>query len=206
MSDYLSTPVSPGKRGILVLHAWWGVNGFLKEFCDRLAAQGYAALAIDLYGGKTAQTIPEAEKLRGTLTGKTVKPALLQGMDRLRTIVGGRPIGTLGFSLGAWWISWLNEEQPEEIAATVLFYGTRGMKAAHTHPACLGHFAEADPYVSDSGRQKMERELKMAGRQVEFHIYPRTHHWFFESDRPEYHAEAAQLAWQRSLEFLNTHL
>jgi len=100
----------------------------------------------------------------------------------------------------------LNERLPDHIATTILFYGARGMKDTSTRSAFLGHFAETDQYVSDSGRKKLEKTLKAAGRDVSFHVYPSTGHWFFESDRPEYNAPAADLVWSRTIEFLKTHL
>ncbi len=93
------------------------------------------------------------------------------------------------------------EERPGDIAATVLFYGTRGGKYEKTRSAFLGHFAENDPFESESGRKKLEKTLSSAGRETTFHVYPETNHWFFEKDRPEYRAEAARLAWKRTLEF-----
>jgi len=67
MSDYLVNPKSTARGGILVLHPWWGLNNVIKGFCDRLAENGYHALAVDLYDGKVASTVAEAEKPSGTL-------------------------------------------------------------------------------------------------------------------------------------------
>lgn len=206
MSDYLVQPKSAPRGGILVLHPWWGLNDVIKKFCDHLAENGYSALAVDLYDGKIASTIAEAEKLSGTLTRKKVEPHLVESAERLQSILQGQPIGVIGFSLGAWWSLWLNEQIPNRIAATVLFYGTRGMKDTSTRSTFLGHFAETDPYTSDSGRKKLEKTLKAAGKDVSFHVYPGTGHWFFESDRPEYNAPAADLAWDRTIEFLKSNL
>lgn len=206
MSEYLVRPKSTPRGGILVLHPWWGLNEVIKGFCDRLAENGYHVLAVDLYDGKVASTIAEAEKLSGTLIRKKVEPHLVESAERLQSILRGQPIGVVGFSLGAWWSLWLNERLPDRIAATVLFYGARGMKDTRTRSAFLGHFAETDKYVSDSGRKKLEKTLKAAGRDASFHVYPGTGHWFFESDRPEYNAQAADLAWSRTTDFLKTHL
>jgi carboxymethylenebutenolidase len=206
MGNYLVKPQVSSKGGVLVLHPWWGLNDFIKGFCGQLSENGYTALAVDLYDGKTASTIAEAEKLRGALTRRQAEPLLMASAEQLRAAIQGQSIGVVGFSLGAWWSLWLNERMSESIAATVLFYGTRGMKDVSTRSAFLGHFAETDPYVMVSGRKKLEKTLKAAGREVFFHVYPGTNHWFFESDRPEFQAEAAALAWQRTVEFLKSEL
>ncbi len=207
MSDYLAKPKSKPRGGILVLHAWWGLNDFFKEFCNRLAKEGYLVLAPDLYGGEIAKTIAEADKLRQ----KKIKRAaatrqVLEALKQLKTEADGARLGLVGFSLGAYWGLWLLEEKSKDISATVLFYGARGGDYAGTKSAFLGHFAEKDEFVAESGRKKLEKTLKAAGRDVSFHVYPNTRHWFFENDRPEYKYEAAQLAWERTLAFLRDRL
>ncbi|GER81177.1 MAG: dienelactone hydrolase family protein [Anaerolineales bacterium] len=207
MSDYLAIPKSALRGGILVLHAWWGLNDFAKQFCNRLANEGYLVLAPDLYGGETAETPANAKRLRqAKIKSDPTLYQILDAFERLKNDSGGAPLGLVGFSLGAWLGLWLVEEKPKEIAATVLFYGARGGDFAQTKSAFLGHYAETDEFVSDSGRKKLARTLKAAGRQVEFHVYPDTRHWFFESDRPEYNEEAARLAWERTLAFLRDRL
>jgi carboxymethylenebutenolidase len=207
MSDYLAIPKSALRGGILVLHAWWGLNDFAKQFCNRLANEGYLVLAPDLYGGETAETPADAKRLRqAKIKSDPTLYQILDAFERLKNDSGGAPLGLVGFSLGAWLGLWLVEEKPKEIAATVLFYGARGGDFAQTKSAFLGHYAETDEFVSDSGRKKLARTLKAAGRQVEFHVYPDTRHWFFESDRPEYNEEAARLAWERTLAFLRGRL
>jgi len=206
VSDFLAKPKSNLHGGILVLHAWWGLNDFFKDFCNRLAKEGYTVLAPDLYNGTIAKTIPEAEKLRTKLKRDTTSKQILLSLKQLQGEVNKKPVGLIGFSLGAYWGLWLVDEKPKTFAATVLFYGTRGMKCTETSSAFLGHFAETDEYVSDSGRKKMEKALTVAGGNVSFQVYPNTRHWFFENDRPEYNAQAASLAWKRTTEFLKTHL
>ncbi|MBW7918540.1 MAG: dienelactone hydrolase family protein [Anaerolineales bacterium] len=207
MSDYLAVPKSALRGGILVLHAWWGLNDFAKQFCNRLANEGYLVLAPDLYGGETAETPADAKRLRqAKIKSDPTLYQILDAFERLKNDSGDAPLGLVGFSLGAWLGLWLVEEKPKEIAATVLFYGARGGDFAQTKSAFLGHYAETDEFVSDSGRKKLARTLKAAGRQVEFHVYSDTRHWFFESDRPEYNEEAARLAWERTLAFLRDRL
>ncbi len=208
MSAYLAIPEKETRGGILALHAWWGLNNFLKTFCDRLAAHGYLVLAPDLYHGEVATTIPGAEKLRGKLKREVAAQEILEAFAQLHNhpSVKGKPIGALGFSLGAYWTLWLAEEKPEAAKAIVLFYGTRGGEYTRTRAAFLGHFAETDPYTALSGVRKLEKTLKKAEWEAAFHVYPGTGHWFCEEDRPEYNPEAASLAWQRTIEFLHAHL
>jgi carboxymethylenebutenolidase len=203
MADYLAKPKTAQRGGILVLHAWWGLNDFFKDFCNRLADEGYLILAPDLYNGAIAKTISEAEKLSEKLKREPASKQITEALKHLRSETE-KPVGLIGFSLGAHWGLWLVDEKPKDIAATVLFYGTRGGEYVKTKSAFLGHFAETDEYVSESGRKKLEKTLCGAGRDVAFHVYPKTSHWFFENDRPEYNPQAAELAWQRTLEFLHT--
>jgi carboxymethylenebutenolidase len=207
MSDYLAKPKSAPRGAILVLHAWWGLNNFFKDLCNRLAAQGYVVLAPDLYGGEVATTIAEADNLRKKkIKRASTEKQILGALKQLKTEVNGAPVGLIGFSLGAYWALWLVEEKPKSIAAAILFYGTRGGDYTKTKSAFLGHFAETDEFESESDRKKLEKTLQAAGKETAFHVYPKTRHWFMENDRPEYNQPSAELAWQRSLEFLHTHL
>ena len=206
MSDYLAYPKSTPRGGILVLHAWWGLNDFFKGLCERLADEGYIALAPDLYNGAIAGTIPEAEKLSTKLKQETTSKKILQSLKQLQ-VETKQPIGLIGFSLGAYWGLRLLEEKPKAFSATVLFYGTRGGEYAKTKSAFLGHFAENDPYESPESVKQLERDLRAAGRAVTFYTYPGTGHWFFETDQADaYNAGAAQLAWTRTVEFLRNSL
>ncbi len=210
MSDlpkgFLALPVSPNGAGVLVLHAWWGLNEFMRDLCRRLAQAGYAALAPDLYHGAVAQTIEQAEALSDRLPHKQAQADLTTALDQLLALptVHGRPVGVIGFSLGAYFAMGLAAERPQDIRAVTVFYGARGGDYSASQASFLGHFAETDPYESASGVKKLERSLRKANRPVAFFTYPGTGHWFFESDRPEaYNAQAAELAWARTLAFLS---
>ena len=96
----------------------------------------------------------------------------------------------------------LASDAPADIHAVVLFYGTVGADFALARAAYLGHFGEDDEWESVEGVREMEGALRAAGRDVTLHFYPGAQHWFFESNRPQYKAEVAELAWQRTIEFL----
>ncbi|HNS52953.1 MAG TPA: dienelactone hydrolase family protein [Anaerolineae bacterium] len=205
---YLAVPPAGTGPGVLVLHAWWGLNPFIRAFCDRLAGAGLRALAPDLYHGATADTIEGAKKLRGKMKQETAHQEILQAAAFLHASSASAPaIAVAGFSLGGYYALWLAEQPEVPVAAAAIFYGSRGGDYSAGHSALQFHLAEKDPYVPASGVKSMQKALKKAGRDAELYSYPGTSHWFFESDRPDaYQAGAAGLAWDRLLAFLGRHL
>ena len=207
--SYLARPKSGMGKGVLVVHAWWGLNQFQKNLCDRLAGEGFFVLAPDLYHGKTGATIEEAKKLRSKLKQESVAQEITQAADALHQICcnSGQGLGVLGFSLGAYWGLWLTEQKSSLVTATVAFYGTRNGDFSTSQSAFQFHLAETDEYVATSGVKKLQKSLAAADKVAAFYTYPGTGHWFFESDRPEaYNPQAAQLAWNRSVEFLKLYV
>jgi len=201
---YVARPATAAGPGVLVLHAWWGLNPFLRGFCDRLAGAGFTALAPDLYHGAVATTIAEAQKLRGKLKGAAVAQEIVLAAGRLQELCGREEIGLVGFSLGGYWGLSLAEQLANPVRAAVILYGTRQGTYTAGRTAFQFHLAEHDDYVADSGVKKLRQSLAAAGQEAEFHRYPGTGHWFFESDRPDaFQPAAAELAWQRTVEFLH---
>lgn len=209
---YLAVPERGSGAGVLVLHAWWGLTPDVTDVCDRLAAEGYVALAPSLYAnGATASTIPEAEALRDAHDNSAdkVEAIALNAVDELRRLpaVADGPIATIGFSLGASWALHLSQARPDDVGAAVTVYGTGGGDFSTARAAYLGHFAEQDDFEPLEFVHELETAIREAGREVTFHIYPNTGHWFAEPGRPDaYNAEAAELVWDRTLAFLNAHL
>lgn len=206
---YLAVPKSGKGSGVLVLHAWWGLNNFIKEFSQLLAFEGFVTLAPDLYHGKTATTIDEAKQLRSKMNQKAVITDILSAVEQLDKLpaVTSKSLGVIGFSLGGHWALWLSLEKPEYISAVTVFYGTNNADYSQAKAAYLGHFAELDEWVASSGVKKLEKSLRAAHRPMTFYTYEGTRHWFFEKDRKDaYNAKAAQLAWKRTLEFLQAQL
>ncbi len=203
---YIATPAAESRHGVLVLPAWWGLNTFFKQFCKRLAREGFVTLALDYYHGQITSTIEEAEHLRSTIRRKATLESIAQAATHLQTLCGGQDISVVGFSLGAYWALGLAEQTSSPVTATVAFYGTRTGDYATSRSAFQFHFAETDPYESAAGVKRFQKKLLASGREAEFHTYPGTTHWFFEKDRPEtYNASAARLAWQRTVKFLKQH-
>ena len=116
---------------------------------------------------------------------------------------GGTGLALIGFSLGAYFAMELATAHPEHIQSVVTFYGSKPGDYSASKASFLAHFAEKDPYESESGIKALEKALRAANRPFTFYHYPGTGHWFFEPDRVDvYNREAAELAWRRTLEFL----
>jgi carboxymethylenebutenolidase len=204
---YLALPPSGAGPGVLVLHAWWGLNDTLKAFCNRLAEAGFTAFAPDLYHGKVASTIPEAEALGSALDGNfaQAKAEIAEAAVYLDERTGESPTGlaVVAYSLGVYYALDLAAAHPELIRTVVLFYGSGDGDYASSKAAYLGHFAELDEFEPPANVQALEASLRSAGRPVTFYTYPGTGHWFFEPDVTQaYNPAAASLAWQRTLDFL----
>jgi carboxymethylenebutenolidase len=204
---FLAVPPTGKGPGVLVLHAWWGLNDTIKSFCTRLAESGFVAFAPDLYDGKVARTIPDAEALGKALDSNHLqaKAEVAEAAKFLLERAGeaDRGLAVIGFSLGAYYAVNLSLTDPEQIHSAIVFYGTGEGDFSKSRAAYLGHFAENDPYEPKSYAENMEQELKRVGRPVTFYTYPGTGHWFFEPDRVEqYDPAAASLAWDRTLDFL----
>ena len=203
---FLATPPTGKGTGVLVLHAWWGLNDTIKNFCNRLAESGFVAFAPDLYHGKVASTIVDAEIFSKAVdanyrqTQDEVATAASFLNDRVGQIDAG--LAVIGFSMGASYALNVSNAAPEFIRSVVVFYGSWVEDLSHSRAAYLGHFAENDPYEPSEGVDKLGEYIKRMGRPVTFYCYPGTAHWFFEPDRPEYNPAAATLAWERTLAFL----
>jgi dienelactone hydrolase len=149
---YLAAPDNGGRPGVLVLHAWWGLKPYFKQVCDRLAEQGFTALAPDLYQGRIAHSVDEAKAFLDQndeeLMGATIKAA----KDHLTSLNVGKAIGVLGFSLGAAWALVAAANEPD-VSAVVLFYGVGDVNYQQVSAKVLGHYAEVDEWEPQDFRR-----------------------------------------------------
>ena len=182
-----------------------GVNDFFQGVCERLAQEGFVALAPDLFEGEVATTIACAKRLRAKPKREPTYKTLIRAIEQLdnHPAVQGSTIGIVGFSMGGHWALWLSQQPELPIGATVTFYGARAGDYTSSRAIFLGHFAEKDDWVSDAALKKLKKSLETTGRVAEFFVYPGTSHWFFESDRTDaFNSQAAELAWERTVKFL----
>ncbi len=207
-TGYLALPAGDTGPGVLVLHAWWGLTDHVRGVCDQLATDGFTALAPDLFDGRAATAVDEAEQGLAGEDPDTLAHLTRSSLHTLRSLshTPDGPVGVVGFSMGASMALWLAARVPASVAATTVYYGDQEIDMAEAQSAFLGHFAEDDPYVDDDTLALLEAELHLDELEVEFHRYPGTRHWFAEDDRPEHDPQAAALAWERTLAFLHRHL
>jgi carboxymethylenebutenolidase len=202
---YLAIPPTGKGNAVLVLHAWWGLNDTMKSFCRRLAESGFVAFAPDLYHGKIADNIADAENLSSALDTNYAKADIAEATTFLNEHASqaDRGLAVIGFSLGAYYALELSITDLVHIRSVVIFYGTRSGDYSSSKAAYLGHFAEMDEFEPQSDVDRLEADLRHAGRPVTFYRYSGTGHWFFEPDRSQaFNQLAASLAWERTLAFL----
>jgi carboxymethylenebutenolidase len=191
------------RAGVVVLHAWWGLNDDVLDYADRLVDAGYAVIAPDMFGGQVATEREDAERLAHESDAGGADTIAFASVDDLAQRLGPEaPLAVLGFSFGAAYALWAPSER-ERLVAAVVYYGTyTGEFLARSTAPVLGHFAERDEFEPDEGIRELEQALRDAGREVTIHRYPGTGHWFAEPSRDAYRAEAAEFAFSRTLDFL----
>jgi carboxymethylenebutenolidase len=183
------------------------LNDTIKAFCTRLAESGFVAFAPDLYHGKVAKDIADAEALGKALDANHLraKAEIADATKFLYERADQAAFGpaVIGFSLGAYYALDLSVADPGHIRSVIIFYGTGVDDFSGSRAAYLGHFAEQDEFEPQSNVDGLEESLKRAGRPVTFYRYSDTGHWFFEPNRSQaYKPAAASLAWERTLSFL----
>ena len=205
-TGFLARPDSSAPK-VLVYHAWWGLTPFFKDLSRRLANAGFAVFAPDLYDAKTAGTIQEAETMlehRDLERHNFIAVSAIQWMLEQPSSYPG--LGLIGFSMGGSWSLALSSRFPEAIKAVVLFYGSGEADYSKILARFQWHFGGQDEWTPQSDIEYMEAGMRPNGVRYEFFTYPEAQHWFLETNRPEYRAQDAQLAWERTVKFLSEEL
>jgi len=190
--------------GVLVLHPWWGLNEDVRASAERLRREGYEVAAPDLFHGRVATTRDEAQALSGEVS-KDWKSTMTEIEAALEKLSADR-VAVLAWSMGVWFSWQLAQAHPDRIRGLVSYYGYGEFEPGAKLPPILGHFAENDEFDSVEDVRGVERKLIEEKYVTEFHVYPGTKHWFDEPSRPEYDKAASELAWKRTLAFLDTQL
>ena len=211
MRGYLVQPVGEGPfPSVLVMHENRGLNPYIKDVARRAAVAGFLALAPD--GLAPVGGYPGNDDQGRTLQRSLDRANLLQDMVnsarfvRTHALSTGR-LGATGFCWGGEATNFLATELGEELNAGAPFYGraARTDEVGNIRAALLVHYADDDPRVN-AMRDEFEAALKEHGVSYEMHTYPGTRHGFHNYSTPRYDADAAKLAWERTMAHFDKHL
>ena len=204
---YLALPPANGP-GVIVIQEWWGLVDHIKDVADRFAAEGFVALAPDLYHGKATKEPGEAGKMMMELKQEEASRDMAGAFDFLMAHERVQPkrIGVTGFCMGGGMTLLLTTLR--SVAAAAPFYGIPGGRPdwSKVSAPIMGHYAEHDGNLPERARE-LFAALSAADVDAEMHVYPGTSHAFFNDERPEvYDADAAKTAWERTLTFFRANL
>ena len=194
------------KAGLILLHAWWGLNDDVKRRAETLRKEGYTVVTPDLLSGRVATTIDEAKaqtKDESENEDKNTKIVDDAVTDLAKTV---DRIGIVAWSMGVWYAWKMGIARSDRVRALVLFYGIGPNEPRAPQSPVLAHYAEHDEFEDLSFARQVEKEMRAAGRDITVELYPGTSHWFDEPSRPEYDKAASDLAWERTRAFLRKHL
>jgi carboxymethylenebutenolidase len=196
---------------LIVVHEWWGLNDGVRAMADRLAAEGYIVLAVDLFGGKVATNPGDARKLmlEALENPGAAEENIRQAYHFVRDTAGAPRIGSLGWCFGGTWALNAALLFPQDLDAAVIYYGQVSSdpeRLAQLQVPILGHFAEDDRSIPLETVRGFTDTLEAAGVVHDIRVYPDVQHAFANPSGNNYNAEAAALAWQRSASFLEEHL
>jgi carboxymethylenebutenolidase len=201
---YLTVPSAGEGPGVVVLQDWWGVDGQVRAVVDRLAAEGFAAFAPDLYEGRVTADPDEAARLARHLESGGLPRELLEAVEVVRALPGvaPAPVAVVGLGLGGALALYLASLEPE-VGAVVCYDGMPPPSApfewAGVRAAVLGHACERE--FQRAG--ELQADLRRSGVAATFYLYPGTLHGFPDATRPAcHHRAAAVLSWQRTVRFL----
>ena len=210
-NGYLARPTAPRGHGILVIQEYWGLVDHIKDIADRFAAEGFFALAPDLYHGEKAKSPDDAGKLMMALNIAETAKDLRGAADALIAVEGVSPkqVGIVGFCMGGQLALYGACEFPERIAAVADFYGIHPkvkLRIDNLGAPVLAHFALRDKSTPEERARDLVQQLEKAGKQVEAHFY-NADHAFFNDTRPNVYSRAdANEAWKRTIDFFNRSL
>ena len=196
--------------GLIVIHEWWGLNDNIQAMTKRLAGEGYMALSVDLYNDKVAES---SDSARAYMEEAMSNPE--QRIDHLRAAInylkehGVSKVGVIGWCFGGAWSLRTALNFPDEIDATVIYYGhldTNPEELKKLKMPVLGIFGEEDQGIPVEQVKRFEAVLDSLGADADITIYPNASHAFANPSGERYNAEAAKDAWGKTVEFLEENL
>lgn len=209
VTGFLAAPEGAGKHPALILvHEWWGLNDWVRDKARHFADEGYVALAVDLYRGKTADDDPDKahQLMRGLPEDRAARD-----LQAAFAYLAGRPgveanrIGSIGWCMGGGYSLETAIVEPK-LAACVIYYGrlvTEAGTIGKIQAPLLGNFGALDQGITPDSVRAFEKTARSMGKTVDFKIYDGAGHAFASSKDPKvFKADAAKDADSRTEAFL----
>jgi carboxymethylenebutenolidase len=213
---YLALPASGNGPGVMVVQEWWGLVPQIKDVCDRLAAEGFVALAPDLYRGDVAEhtEMDKAAQLMTTLPMDRAARDMGGAVDFLRahSAVQGDKVGVVGFCMGGMLALVVAAQQGDKIGAVAPFYGAPlgdgGPDWSGLTAPVRGHFAAIDDHFPPGPVKALETQLRDMGNDVEFEVHAGAGHAFTNEANVfgTYDADLTTKTWASTVAFLHDRL
>lgn len=211
VNGYLAKPADAASSspGIIVIHEWWGLNDNIRMMTDKLAGEGYTALAVDMYYGKVAESPDSAGTYARSVNQDEAVDNLTQAYNFLNGEQGAENIGVIGWCFGGAWSLQTALAHPQKIDATVIYYGrlvTDAQQLEKLQMPVLGIFGAEDDGIPPKTVNAFESALNEAGVSNSIHIYENAGHAFANPSGTRYNKEAAEDAWEKTTRFLEANL
>lgn len=206
----LCEPTGSGVVGALVVvHEWHGLNEVMKLHCERFAQAGFLALVPDLFHGKVAKDDDEAAKLIATFDFQKAVGEIGEAVAYLRSHprCNGR-VAVTGFCLGGA-LTLAAARYIPALEAAVPFYGLPRFPSdefTNVKAPILGHYARVDDWANPAVAEEIQRKVRSGGGQMDLHVYDAGHAFMRSTDSSRYEPKSAELAWQRTVDFLQKHI
>ncbi len=213
VTGYLAKPAGGGADlpGIIVIQEWWGLNDNIRSMARQLAAQGYTALAVDLYQGQVASDPETARSLMSESMGREaeLEQNLRQAYAYLTDQAAAPRVGVIGWCFGGGWSLRTALMLPGEVDGAVIYYGhliTDPERLAALDAPLLGIFGAEDGGIPIESVREFEVALHDLGKDAHVVVYDGAEHAFANPSGTRYDAGAAEDAWAETLAFFEKHL
>ena len=196
---------------VIVIHDWWGLNDSVRTRADRLAAEGFIVLAVDLFAGETATSVGAANQhmLRVVENPEIAQENISKAYDFLNGVAGAPRIASLGWGFGGSWALNTALLFVDDLDAAVLYYAPISIDEEELRTInvpILGHFGSSDKGISVATVRNFEDALERLRKNYDIRIYPGAGQGFADPGGDSYNAKAEEQAWQATLEFFSRNL
>jgi carboxymethylenebutenolidase len=211
-SGYLATPEAGDGIPVVVIQEWWGLVPHIQDVCDRFAAEGFVALAPDLYHGESTTEPDEAGKLMMAMNIEQAAKDMSGAVAKVQEVSGRDAVGVTGFCMGGGLALVLACHRPDAVKACVPWYGL--IPWANAQPdwskleaAVQGHYAENDGFFGPAAVAELQSTLEGLGKDVDLHVHPGVDHAFFNDTRADVHDKTeSDKAWGETVAFFKAKL